>query len=509
MSCEYTNLEQLCLNQYTYTYAASSGDNDPVYRIDKDTGSKTLITFSNNLETVLPCDPNSEEDIMTAWECYQIWRDAGNIPLTANISQLKNQKKTEILSEYNNILAKKYTSVVDSTNVEVDLSLESALDFVSSISNVKVEEPVRREVIYTGTATATYSAGPEYNYTPGGLVPTSIQTIRVPDIITLPAVVTFDAGCDDGLAINGTRVSSFAQIPPPFVITERTFEAGTWNDGGPWACGGTFTFQTQATGSNNFVAGIEQTTARPINTNITTTTLLNNQWNNIVTNYSAYVNKLESTKNQLLQQIDSATSVEALENLVWDTASIEPINPIIDLNQNNNLNENNCDPSTLSYYPLQFADLLSGCSQNYADGIVWTPPAIDSANRTLPARRTVMIIPSAARFPNGQYFSRYIFRTSLTGDTEYFVNGFQNGNNFHVAGPAVYGVCTTGSITIEILMYQTAQLLGFTSNNEPIFENICSGSGCWQCNGVPLGSVYGWGFDFYYDQSDGCGCAGL
>lgn len=330
MSCEYTNLEQLCLNQYTYTYAASSGDNDPVYRIDKDTGSKTLITFSNNLETVLPCDPNSEEDIMTAWECYQIWRDAGNIPLTANISQLKNQKKTEILSEYNNILAKKYTSVVDSTNVEVDLSLESALDFVSSISNVKVEEPVRREVIYTGTATATYSAGPEYNYTPGGLVPTSIQTIRVPDIITLPAVVTFDAGCDDGLAINGTRVSSFAQIPPPFVITERTFEAGTWNDGGPWVCGGTFTFQTQATGSNNFVAGIEQTTARPINTNITTTTLPNNQWNNIVTNYSAYVNKLEATKNQLLQQVDSAVSIEDLDNIVFDESFMNSINPTID-----------------------------------------------------------------------------------------------------------------------------------------------------------------------------------
>jgi hypothetical protein len=330
MSCEYLTLEDLCLNKYTYSYVSNSGDTEPVYRTDKDTGQTTLISFGNNLDTVMPCDPDSEEDIITAWNCYQIWKDAGNIPSVGNISDLKNQKKTEILSAYNEILAKNYTAMVDSVPVEVDLSLESNLDFVSSVSNVKVEEPIKQEVVFTGIVTVDYAAGPEYNYTPGGLVPTSIQTITVPEIIKLPATVTCVGGCDDGLTINGVRVSSFAQTPPPFVINERTFEAGTYNDGGPWVCRVTFYFQTQATGLNNFVPGTEQTTARPTNTNLTKNNLTNNQWNDILTNYSAYSNKLEATKNQLLQQVESSVSSDELNNIVLNDTAIEQTNPVID-----------------------------------------------------------------------------------------------------------------------------------------------------------------------------------
>jgi hypothetical protein len=117
-----------------------------------------------------------------------------------------------------------------------------------------------------------------------------------------------------------------------------------------------------------------------------------------------------------------------------------------------------------------------------------------------------MISPSAARFPQGQYFSRYRFRISLTGDTEYVVSGFQSGSNSQVPGPSVYGVCATGAVTIEILEYETGQLTGF-SGSEPIFSNICTGPACAQCWGN--GGVYGWGFDFYYEQSNICGCSPL
>lgn len=96
----------------------------------------------------------------------------------------------------------------------------------------------------TDTGCVPYVAGPEYAYTPTGLVPTSVQTITVPSRYTLPVRVTFNAGCDDGLAIDGVRKSTFAQVPPPFIVETRTFQAGVWNDGGPWACSGEFCFES-------------------------------------------------------------------------------------------------------------------------------------------------------------------------------------------------------------------------------------------------------------------------
>lgn len=76
-----------------------------------------------------------------------------------------------------------------------------------------------------------------------GLVEESVQTIRVPNHLSLPVTATFSSGCDDGLAINGERVSQFAEVPAPFEVSTRTFEAAVWNDGGPWACNGTFCFE--------------------------------------------------------------------------------------------------------------------------------------------------------------------------------------------------------------------------------------------------------------------------
>ena len=89
---------------------------------------------------------------------------------------------------------------------------------------------------------ATYVAGPNSSDTATGLRPLSIQTIRVPDSVGLPALVRCCGGCDDGLAINGERVSRFGETPPDFQVSNRTFEAGIWNDNGPWGCTITFCF---------------------------------------------------------------------------------------------------------------------------------------------------------------------------------------------------------------------------------------------------------------------------
>lgn len=75
-----------------------------------------------------------------------------------------------------------------------------------------------------------------------GLVSSSIQTITVPAGYTLPVTVCFSAAADDGLAINGVRISNFGESPPPFCIEDPTFDAGVWNDVGPWAINGKFCF---------------------------------------------------------------------------------------------------------------------------------------------------------------------------------------------------------------------------------------------------------------------------
>lgn len=77
---------------------------------------------------------------------------------------------------------------------------------------------------------------------PAGLVVSSQQTITVPAAYSLPVTVCFTGACDDGLAIDGVRVSNFGVVPAPFCMSNRTFLAGIWNDGGPWACSGVFCF---------------------------------------------------------------------------------------------------------------------------------------------------------------------------------------------------------------------------------------------------------------------------
>ena len=83
-----------------------------------------------------------------------------------------------------------------------------------------------------------YSYGPVFNNVPQNQeIAASVQTITVPPEFSLPVLVRMCGGGDDGIAINGVRVSTFAQRIPAsaFLVLEstRTFTIGTWNDGGP------------------------------------------------------------------------------------------------------------------------------------------------------------------------------------------------------------------------------------------------------------------------------------
>lgn len=92
------------------------------------------------------------------------------------------------------------------------------------------------------TDAVDYNTGPEYvNVFP----PQTIweeRTITIPASYSLPVTVCYSGECDDGLAINGKRISLFAQPAPPFCLNERTFVAGTYNHRGSWQCTGSFCF---------------------------------------------------------------------------------------------------------------------------------------------------------------------------------------------------------------------------------------------------------------------------
>jgi hypothetical protein len=76
-----------------------------------------------------------------------------------------------------------------------------------------------------------------------GVVPASRRIITVPGIYSLPVTVQFTTELDDGLVINGTRISTFGVIPPAFCMNERTFEAAVVNDlSDTWGADGEFCF---------------------------------------------------------------------------------------------------------------------------------------------------------------------------------------------------------------------------------------------------------------------------
>jgi hypothetical protein len=83
--------------------------------------------------------------------------------------------------------------------------------------------------------TAYYQYGPITfrDIAPVGEYVPSRQTIAVPENLSLPVTVFFCGAADDGFAIDGIRISRFAQIPAPIQMPSRTFTLSIFNDNGP------------------------------------------------------------------------------------------------------------------------------------------------------------------------------------------------------------------------------------------------------------------------------------
>lgn len=103
MICNYQNINDYCLNKFTYQYAdvptATSGDLiTSVIRTDKDTGE--VITIGPNSDLyILPCNNNDVVEVISAWECYQIFIN-NNLIKKADNSIVKNKKIQEVTNNY-------------------------------------------------------------------------------------------------------------------------------------------------------------------------------------------------------------------------------------------------------------------------------------------------------------------------------------------------------------------------------------------------------------------------
>lgn len=115
----------------------------------------------------------------------------------------------------------------DMTEFEVDENDEDCGSCFCDSNNEPSGCPGRIDYLY----------GPVYSNVPQNQeIPASVQTITVPPEFSLPVLVRMCGGGDDGIAINGVRVTTFGQRIPAsaFLVLEstRTFTIGTWNNRG-------------------------------------------------------------------------------------------------------------------------------------------------------------------------------------------------------------------------------------------------------------------------------------
>lgn len=113
MICGYENIYDLCTNKYTYQYSffnnngkyiiPATGSNDPVIRTDITSGQKFLLS-STDLLNIEDCGNNTDLSLISAWDCYQIYRQSNKTIDIPPLNDFKNAQKNYIINQYNQLL---------------------------------------------------------------------------------------------------------------------------------------------------------------------------------------------------------------------------------------------------------------------------------------------------------------------------------------------------------------------------------------------------------------------
>lgn len=155
MICDYQNIYDYCLNKFSYQYAttpvSSSGDLvTSVIRTDKDTGEIITISPDSNLY-VLPCDNNDIVEVMSVWECYEIYVGNNKIVSQPSLVTLNTIQKEDAIKNYDNNLQDGVTIKIDSYNtIILDGKIENQIHLgnVICLANILYNEDANSVMPY-------------------------------------------------------------------------------------------------------------------------------------------------------------------------------------------------------------------------------------------------------------------------------------------------------------------------------------------------------------------------
>lgn len=155
MICDYQNIYDYCLNKFSYQYAttpaSTSGDiTTSVIRTDKDTGEIITISPDSNLY-VLPCDNNDIVEVMSVWECYEIYVGNNKIVSQPSLVTLNTIQKEDVIENYDKNLQDGVTIKIDSYNtIILDGKIENQIHLgnVICLANILYNEDANSVMPY-------------------------------------------------------------------------------------------------------------------------------------------------------------------------------------------------------------------------------------------------------------------------------------------------------------------------------------------------------------------------
>lgn len=144
MICNYTNINDLCTNKYSYSFNSvipngtsvivDKSETAPVLRTDKVTGqTKVINQFSQNL--IPTCDSSDDNENITEWECYLIYRYlSSGVISEPPLQTFKNAQIDSINNSYNASIEDGILVNINNQNVVLGSSLNDQIVYKSVLS---------------------------------------------------------------------------------------------------------------------------------------------------------------------------------------------------------------------------------------------------------------------------------------------------------------------------------------------------------------------------------------
>lgn len=140
--CGYTDIYDYCRsNEYTYYYGeviALSGNlvpnkdySAPIIREFLGDGSKIIITPDTQTSPE-PCDQYDSGDILSDWECYQIWKN-DNETQDPPLSVYQDYARASVENTFNEIMSQGYTLTINDNIITIPRDTESQNNIINAL----------------------------------------------------------------------------------------------------------------------------------------------------------------------------------------------------------------------------------------------------------------------------------------------------------------------------------------------------------------------------------------